>query len=212
MDARTEQGAGLARAHPHALLRRRIHAAFQVEVGGLAVDQARRRIRQRVERRDAMGRPGVEQEPEGKREHRVARQDRPCAAEDRPGGRTVVALAVAVHDVVVQQREGVHQLDRRRARQAVGIRPACGPGREQRERRTYRLPPAAVGGVAVGVQPPQVVSDDHAHRRGELLDRRTQRRCNRCRRALQHLRERPGHTSSAPAAPGGGVIPRRSPG
>ena len=47
---------------------------------------------------------------DGQGEQRVAGQDRGRHAEHRPRGRPVPAFHVVVHDVVVQQREVVHQL------------------------------------------------------------------------------------------------------
>ena len=54
-----------------------------------------------------------------RREQRVAGQDGRADAEHRPGRRPVPPLGVAVHDVVVQQREVVHELHRHRG----GARP-----------------------------------------------------------------------------------------
>ena len=123
-----EQRPGLARTHARALVGGDVRAPLEVEILGLAVDQPRGRIRQRLECGGTMGRAGVQEHLERQREHGVARQDRPRAPEHRPRGGPVVALGVAVHDVVVQEREGVHELHRDRAGQAVGGGPAGRPG------------------------------------------------------------------------------------
>ena len=74
--------------------------------------------------------PVGDQRLDGGGQHRVAGQDRLALAEDHPAGRAVPPLEVAVHDVVVQQREVVHQLD----------------GDRRRARRRRRVPPRRLGG------------------------------------------------------------------
>src|SRR6202030_2962588 len=82
------------------------------EVRALARDQPQHR------RGQAAGGPGtlraglLEQDVLRQREQGVTGQDGRADAVDLPGRRPVPALYVAVHDVVVQQREVVHELDR----------------------------------------------------------------------------------------------------
>ena len=63
------------------------------------------------------------------------------------------ALGVAVHDVVVQQREVVHELDGRGGGHAALRRGAGGAGRQQRERRAQRLARGAAGRLAARSRP-----------------------------------------------------------
>ena len=89
------------------------------EVGGLTARSARgwrRRAAARPARRRAAARASASwARPSSASPARIAVAHAP----DRPDGRAVPALDVAVHQVVVEQREVVHQLDRHRARHAV---------------------------------------------------------------------------------------------
>ena len=66
-------------------------------------------------------------------QHRIAGEDRLTLAEHHPRGRPVPSFDVAIHDVVVQQREVVHELDRNRCRHAVSGRTAARLGRQHRQ-------------------------------------------------------------------------------
>ena len=94
---------------------------------------------------------------------------------------------VAVHDVVVQQREVVHELDRDRAGQPAVGRRARGPAP------TAAPAPAAApcrrrrpAGAAVGVDPAEVVRGDQAQSRVEPVDAPAQRRTEPRHRARGH--------------------------
>ena len=54
----------------------------------------------------------VEEDLHRGHQHRVPGQDRRALTECHPARRAMPALDVAIHDVVVEQREVVHQLDR----------------------------------------------------------------------------------------------------
>ena len=95
-------------------------------------------------------------------------------APERPDRGPVPAGHVAVHQVVVQQREVVHQLDGDRARHPDLGRRSGGPGREQGEGRAQRLAARSGLGVAVGVGPAEVVGRLRAAGRVELVDGRPQ--------------------------------------
>ncbi len=91
------------------------------------------------------------------REHRVAGEDRRRRAPDRPHRRAVAALGVAVHEVVVQQREVVHQLDGHPAGHAdgsVGRRTRAAASSASAGRSALPPPP---GRPTVAVDPAQVV-------------------------------------------------------
>src|SRR5690606_8681586 len=77
-------------------------------------------------------------------------------AEDAPGGRPVPAGEVAVHHVVVQEREVVRQLDRDGGGERGGAGPPDRLRREQGERRADRLAAGAGGGAAARVAPAEV--------------------------------------------------------
>jgi hypothetical protein len=96
---------------------------------------------------------------EAQRDQRVTGQDRHGHSEACPHGRPVPALAVAVHDVVVDQRRVVQQLDGdgRVHRLAAG-----GFGAQQREGRAYQLAADASGRGSVRVAQAGLVSADPA--------------------------------------------------
>ena len=75
------------------------------------------------------------------------------------------ALDIAVHDVVVQQREVVHEFDGDRRRHAITGVAATRFGRQHGEGRPDRFAPDAVAHdrLTVGVEPAQVVGRDLAH-------------------------------------------------
>ena len=93
--------------------------ALEREIARLAADQqlGRRSAAAAAPRWPAA--PSATQRLDRRGQHRGAGQDRLPLAEDDPAGRAVPPLEVAVHDVVVQQREVVHQFDRDRGRHAV---------------------------------------------------------------------------------------------
>src|SRR5690606_26611158 len=99
---------------------------------------------------------------EGGGEQRVPREDRGVRAEDAPGGRPVPAGEVAVHHVVVQEREVVRQLDRDGGGERGGGGPPDRLRREQGERRADRLAAGAGGGAAALVAPAEVERGDAA--------------------------------------------------
>ena len=107
--------------------------ALEVQVVGLPADQPLRGAEQAGKRAPAVG-VVAHQRLDGAGQHRVAGEDRLALAEDGPPGRTVAPFEIAVHDVVVQQREVVHQLDgdragqRRRRRCRRPPRPTAPPG------------------------------------------------------------------------------------
>ncbi len=122
---------------------------------------------------------------------RVAGQDRARHAEHGPGRRPVPALLVAVHDVVVQQREVVDELDRDRAVDRRLRRRADGRRRGRARAGTHRL--AAAGAVLV---PAEVVDGDRAQIRLERVDGRAQGRPDELARAVERLGERRGHAAT----------------
>jgi hypothetical protein len=185
-----EQRAGLSGAHAGALLRRHVHTALEIEVGRLAVDQPPGCVCEQLDGGRPVRRRGGEQVPEGEREHGVAGQDRPRPPEHGPRRRPVMALLVVVHDVVVQERERVHELDRHRTGHAGGISSAGGTGREQGEGRPHGFAAPGRRRVPVGVEPAQVVADDGAHRRRELTRGGAQLGADGSCRGLEHRRER----------------------
>ena len=75
------------------------------------------------------------------------------------------ALDIAIHDVVVQQREVVDQLDRDRGRNAVSRAAAARLGGQYGQRRSDGFAADAVSGdrLTVCVEPPEVVRGDPAH-------------------------------------------------
>jgi len=77
----------------------------------------------------------------------------------------VPTLDVAIHDVVVQQREVVHQFDRDSRGDPLRSGTAARFGSEHGERRPDRLPACTAPWERspVGVQPAQVVRSDPAH-------------------------------------------------
>ena len=105
----------------------------------------------------------VERDPR-QAEDQVAGVDRLGHAVDRPQGRPVAALDVAVLDVVVDEAEVVAELDRRGARQRAPVLAGDRGVGEQPEQRTHAL--AAPGPRAVEAQ---VVADHLVHARGRRV-------------------------------------------
>ena len=163
-----EQRAGLRGLHLDALVERRVDAGLERHVGRLAGDHRVGRARQRGRAARRGERARLEQHAHRERLERVADDDRLADAEERPHGRAVTALAVAVDHVVVQQREVVDELDGDRARHADRRERAGRLGREDRQRGPDALAAAARRRVALLVGPAQVVAD----RRLQLRRRR----------------------------------------
>ena len=124
----------LVAGHLQALGQADVVALLEGEVRALPADQPQDRDGQ------APGRPGalegvvLQQQVLGQREEPVPGQDGRADAEHGPGRRPVPALGVVVHDVVVQQGEVVHELDRHRGGHAPLGRRASGAGGEQGQR------------------------------------------------------------------------------
>jgi hypothetical protein len=70
------------------------------------------------------------QRVERQRQQGVAGEDRSARAEHRPGRGAMAAQHVAIDDVVVKQREVVHELDSNRRGQGQLAGAAAGLGRE----------------------------------------------------------------------------------
>ncbi len=132
-----------------------------------------------------LDRAELQEELVGQREQGVADEDGLGGAVHLPDGVTVAALLVAVHQVVVQEREVVHQFNGDRARHAhLGGR-AGGLGGHDGEGGTYGLAAVPLGGVALGVDPAEVVGGDSVHRRCQAVDGRPQYRSGQGPAALQ---------------------------
>jgi hypothetical protein len=105
---------------------------------------------------------------EGQRQQRIPGQDRISGAKDRPGGRAVPPHQVAIHDIVLKQREVVHKLDGNRDRDGC-LRVAAHRLRaQQRESGADRLAHVPGGRPPVDVTPAEVVAGDPAHRLRQL--------------------------------------------
>jgi hypothetical protein len=155
------QGRGLVPGHLQALVQDHVVAALEGQVGALAGDQPVHRRGQAASRPDTLGGRVVEQDVLGQAQQRVAGQDGGPDPEHGPGRGPVPPLGVAVHDVVVQQREVVHELHGRGRGDAPLGRRAGGPGRQQGQRRAQRLAALALtDGGAVSVDEAQVVGRD----------------------------------------------------
>ncbi len=170
-DRAGEQGAGLVALHLQALLDADALAVLVGDVLGLAVDELAAGGGQPAG--GAAGLDGAEfqQDLVGEGEERVADQDRERRAVHLPHRVAVAALLVAVHQVVVQQREVVDELDGDRAGDADLGRGSRSLGGEQREGGADGLAAVAVRRVALGVDPAEVVRGDGVHGRREPVDR-----------------------------------------
>lgn len=125
----------------------------------------------RAGRAARLDRAELQQQVVGEREERVADQDRLGRAVHLPYGVAVAALLVAVHQVVVQQREVVHEFDGHRAGNAgLGGR-ARRLGGQQGERGAHGLAAVTVRRPPVGVDPAEVVGGDGVHGRREPAPR-----------------------------------------
>lgn len=88
----------------------------------------------------------------------------------------MAALLVAVHQVVVQQREVVHEFDGDGAGDAGLGRRARGFRGQQGERGAHGLAAVAVGRPALGVDPAEVVRRDGVHGRRQPVHGSSQHR------------------------------------
>lgn len=148
--------------------------------------------------RGAAGLDGAEfqQHLVGQGEQGVADQDGLGGAVHLPDGVAVPALLVAVHQVVVQQREVVDQFDGDRAGHA-GLRGGAGDlGGQHGEGGAYGLAAVAVRGPALGVDPAEVVGGDRVHGRRQAVDGRPQYRRGQGPAALQER----GHVHRGPSS------------
>ena len=140
--ARHQRG-GLVAGHVQALGQGHVVALLEGQVRALPADQPQHRRGQAAGRPRALEGVVLEQQVLGQREQPVPGQDGRADAEHGPGRRAVPALGVVVHDVVVQQGEVVHELDRHRGGDAALGRRARGAGGQQGERGPQRLAAAA---------------------------------------------------------------------
>ncbi len=190
-----EQGPGLVALHLQALLDADAVAVLVGDVLGLTVDQGPAGLGQPAGGTAGLDAAQLQQHLVGQREQGVADQDGLGGAVHLPDGVAVAALLVAVHQVVVQEGEVVHQLHGHRAGHAHLGRGAGDLGGEHGERGTYGLAAVAVRGVALGVDPAEVVGGDGVHGRGQSVDRRPQDRRGQGPAALQKR----GHVHRGPS-------------
>ncbi len=191
-----EQGAGLVALHLQALLDADPVAVLVGDVLGLAVDEGAGGGGQAARGAARLGGAQLQQHLVGQGEQGVADQDGLGGAVHLPDGVAVPALFVAVHQVVVQQREVVDQFDGDRAGH-TGARCRAGDlGGQHRERGAHRLAPVAVRGPALRVGPAEVVGGHRVHGRGQTVDGRAQHRHGQGPAALQER----GHVHRGPAS------------
>ncbi|OLT44227.1 hypothetical protein BJF85_20390 [Saccharomonospora sp. CUA-673] len=173
-----EQRAGLVIGHGETFGDVHIGALFEAHIGELPLDEAadgpadqfRHLGRPRMAADgDQLQRPG---------QQGVTGEDRRSGPERHPRGRPMPTGRVAVHDIVVQQREVVHEFDRDRRGQS-GVRTAADrAGGEQCERGPQRLATVGVLRPAVTIPPAEVVTRDGPDRRGQRVHRVPQFRCD----------------------------------
>ena len=114
--------------------------------------------------------PPSARQPEGQCQQRVPGQDRVSGPEHRPRGRAVAAHLVAIHHIVMQHREVVHELDRdRRWNGCLRVSPGGLRG-QQRQRGANRLAGVAAGRFPLAIAPAEVIAGDLARRRRQLGD------------------------------------------
>ncbi len=121
----------------------------------------------RSSRRAAAGPDGADSTRLAADEEGAAGQDGESFTEDYPGAGSVPPGAVAVHDVVVEQGEVVHQLDRDGSGHSDLQRGARRGGREQHEGGAHRLATAERAMWVVRSSPAEVVGDDRPDLLGE---------------------------------------------
>ena len=155
-----EQRSGLVAGHVQAFGQTDVRAPFEAEVGALAADQPQQRRAEPARAAPVVTAPG--QFVEGERVQRVAGEDGVRGAEDRPHARPVPAHRVAVHDIVVQQREVVHKLDRHRGGQRAVGEAADRLRAQQYQRRPYALSGGRGGEAPMQIEPAEVIAGDRA--------------------------------------------------
>ena len=161
----------LVARHLDALGQGHVAALFEREVLALPGDQPLHRGGQAARRPQAARGGVLEQQVVRQGEHRVAGQDRRADAEHGPRGRAVPPLGVPVHDVVVQQREVVHKLDRDRGADAALGGHARGAGGKQGERGAQRLAAPLAHRVPLSVGEAVVVGSHPANAGAQPVDR-----------------------------------------
>lgn len=180
-----EQGARLVALHLQALLDADAVAVLVGDVLCLTVDQGTGRGGEAARGAARLDGAEFQEDLVGQREQGVADEDGLGGAVHLPDGVAVAALLVAVHQVVVQQREVVHQFNGDRTRHAHLGGGAGGLRGQDGERGAYGLAAVAVRGIALGVDPAEVVGGDGVHGRCEPVDGRLQHRCGQGPAALQ---------------------------
>ena len=161
------QRRGLVPGHLLALGQGDVVAALERQVRTLPGDQPLHRRGQAAGRPQALRGLVLQQDVLGEGQHGVPGQDRRADPVDRPRGGPVPALGVAVHDVVVQQREVVHEFHGDRGGDPAFRRGQRGPGRQQGQRRAQRLAGAARLGAAVPRGPVRGAAVGRRRHRGD---------------------------------------------
>ena len=151
-----QQRPRLRSRHPLALVHAHALFGLQCHVVGLSGDHHRHGGGQAVAGGKPRIRPLVEQYLMGQRLQGVSDEDRLADPEQRPHRRAMPPLLVAVDDVVVEEREVVHQLDGDGSRNTNLCGSAHSLGREERQGRTHTLSGAG-GRCPVGLHVPEVV-------------------------------------------------------
>ncbi len=162
-DRAGQQGAGLVALHLQALRDGDPLAVLVGDVLGLAVDELAGGRGQPAGGAAGLDGAQLEQDLVGQGEEGVADEDGLGGVVGLPDGVAVAALLVAVHEVVVEQREVVHELDGHGAGDARRGGRAGGLGRQQGEGGAYGLALIAVGRPPLDVDPPEVVGGDGVH-------------------------------------------------
>ncbi len=189
-----EQGTGLVALHLQTLFYADAVAVLVGDVLGLTVDQGPGGGGQAAGGTARLHGAEFQQHLVGQGEQGVADEDGLGGAVHLPDGVAVPALFVAVHQVVVQQREVVDQLHGDGAGDA-GLGLGAGDLRgEHREGGAYGLAAVPVRGVALGVDPAEVVGGNRVHGRCQAVDGRPQYRCGKGPAALQER----GHVHRGP--------------
>ena len=184
-DGAGQQRAGLVALHLQALLDGDPLAVLVGDVLRLAVDELAGGGGQPAGRAAGLDGAELQQDLVGEGEEGVADEDGLGGAVHLPDGVAVPALFVTVHQVVVQQREVVDQLDRDGAGDADLGRGSGHLGGQQRERGAHGLAAVTVRGAALGVDPAEVVGGDGVHGRRQPVHGSTQHRGGQGPPALQ---------------------------
>src|SRR5579875_476167 len=171
-----EERPGLAALHREALRQGDAGPGLEAHVGGLPPDHLLVGVGEPPRGPDTGGVRLLQEHLHRQGGEGVARDDGDPRAELRPHGRPVPSLAVAVDDVVVQQRVVVHELDGHGTGQRILVVPADGSGREEDEPRAHVLAASR-----------EVVADGLVQRGVEPLDRRVEGRHHERGRAAECL-------------------------